>query len=228
VKYKLLIFLWILVSINVQAGTYTLDNNSSFTNSNGISQLTGTLSLDFPFGFPPLPGSNISYVVNHIKFNENTTSIIQSNVINAAPVYPIVFWPNSIALDSKNNITSGYDVVLSLTETTLGTNLYQYREDVLQSVNINDTSFNSFTVGSDSLPSSLLLTYEWHTIILNAQAVSYPAGEIGPAWQYNTLSNIDNGTLILSSQAASVPESEMLSMFVLGLLSLGVVVRKNA
>ena len=138
-KYKLLTFLGLLVSFNIQAGIYTLDNNSSFSNSSGISQLTGSLSLDFPFvGFPPLPGNNLSYSINSLNLNANNILITLTNNINEAPAYPIILWDNTIQLDSKNNISNIYDVILSLTETTLGTNLYQYQEQIFEPVSINN------------------------------------------------------------------------------------------
>lgn len=217
-KYKPLTILGILASFNIQAGIYTLDNSSSFNNSNGISQLTGSLSLDFSLGLPPLPGNNPIYFINSLNLNANNTLITQTNNINEAPAYPIAtmysLWYDTIHLDSQYNISNLYAVILSLTETTLGTNLYQYNEQILEPVNINNTSYNSVTVGNNLLPSNLLLTYEWHSIVVNALPATYPPGVIGTYWKFNTLSDTNNGTITISAQPAAVPLPTSIWLFV--------------
>lgn len=208
-KYKILALFSIIVSGNCHADLYNLDQTSLFSSASGDTQLSGTVSLDFAFGLP-LAG-NQTYNISSLALTANNSLITFTG--NNYTFFPAPIWGYSVQLDSKNSISFLSNVYLGITQTDLGTNYYQYQEEILEPVATSNPAYNHVVLGNDFLPSSLLLTYELHDVVETANLATYPAGEIGPAWQISTISDTNIGTLTISAEVASVPIPSALWLF---------------
>jgi hypothetical protein len=227
--YTIVVFLISIVPVIGDAAPVEYQLNAeSVLNSNGEAlSLSGSISMDFPFGLPVPEGNDLAYKIHGVNFSVGGQSI-NMNGFNYDFFPRVGGWLSDINLDANKSIGSMRQLDLDITQTEAGIGYYEYYELLLVPVEQNNRDFNNliFSLGA-SFPSKMLLTYDLHEIRSRADKVVYSSGEIGSPWVYSIESDQLLGTLTINAAPVPVPATGWL--FFSGLCGLvGMVVGRRS